>query len=100
MLASMVINTHVVQGKTAHIIGQGTQSCGTWTAARAAQAAFTHEQWVLGYLSGVGFAVVDRGIDPLVNVDADGVWGWIDNYCQGHPLSPIVAAASAFVAAH
>ncbi|MGA8195347.1 MAG: hypothetical protein WB902_18475 [Acetobacteraceae bacterium] len=78
-------------------IGKGTDSCGNWTAARHELQASGVEQWFLGFLSGVGFDAVD-GTDPLKRQDADGVWRWLDSYCQAHPLDRITRAGAAFVA--
>ena len=52
------------------------------------------EAWVLGFSSGVGSVGFEN------RVDAQGVGGWIDNYCQAHPLDVIAKAASAFVSAY
>jgi hypothetical protein len=82
-----------------HVVGLGLSSCGTWTADRRANGpkAAMDGAWVLGFLSGVGYAGPD---DPLTNVDADGVWAWVDNYCRTNPISSILDAAKAFTAAH
>lgn len=77
-------------------VGQGIGSCGAWTSARHERAAADLEQWILGFLSGVGFDAVD-GTDPLRLLGTDVVFAWIDNYCSAHPLDPIVNAAAAFV---
>jgi hypothetical protein len=66
-------------------IGQGTLSCGIWTAWRRTSGALGPEQWVLGFLSGIG-AAGRAGDDPLDGMDAEGVWAWIDIYCSIHPL--------------
>jgi len=36
----------------------------------------------------------------LNGTDADGVWAWIDNYCQEHPIDRLFIAAEAFAKAH
>ncbi len=36
----------------------------------------------------------------LNGLDAEAVLAWIDNFCGGKPLAPIVDAAGAFAAAH
>ena len=77
-------------------VGEGTGSCEKWTAARRTHKAFELEQWMLGFLSGVGFDAVD-GTDPLKLLGTDVVFVWIDNYCLGHPLDRITKAAAAFV---
>jgi len=88
-------------------MGSGTGSCGSWTADRQPSGSgtaggagtFLKEQWVLGFLSGVGF-VHERGDDPLRGMDVQGVLAWIDNYCRAHPIEPISTAAAAFKFAH
>jgi hypothetical protein len=75
------------------IIGVGTGSCGTWTAARRDRRALLYEQWILGFLSGEGAAsavLADGSDNPLNGMDAEGVWAWIDTYCQVHPLDQIL----------
>jgi len=79
-------------------MGLGGGSCGLWTAARRIRSSADFEQWVLGYLSGVG--AVALNLDPLNRVDAFGVWAWIDNYCQAHPIERVTDAAKAFANAH
>jgi hydrogenase/urease accessory protein HupE len=54
--------------------------------------------WVLGFLSGVGFAA--SGLDPLNNMDGEGIWAWIDNYCRAHPIEQLSEATAAFVMEH
>jgi hypothetical protein len=83
------------------IIGAGVDSCGTWTADRRQQsgAALQDEQWVVGFLSGIGYRGDDDS-DPLKGMDAQGVWAWIDNYCLAHPIETVSTAAKAFNRAH
>jgi hypothetical protein len=83
-----------------HLIGQGTASCGKWTAVRHDEHALGHEQWILGFLSGVGWGGAEFGDNPLSGTDADGVLAWIDNYCRAHPLEWLAVAGGAFVHAH
>jgi hypothetical protein len=84
------------------LIGAGVDSCGTWTADRRLPQSFAaaqDEQWVLGFLAGIGF-VGQGGDNPLDGLDADAVWAWFDNYCQANPLLHISQAAAAFYGAH
>ncbi len=80
--------------------GAGLASCGTWTADRLEKTSLVVEQWVLGFLSGVGLAGQAKGIDPLAGTDPEAVRAWIDNYCRSNPLKQIYEAAIAFVVAH
>ena len=89
----------LAQSSTVRTIGVGNSSCGAWTESRRSRASYLREQWVLGYLSGI--AVVNQdGDDPLRGMDADGVWGWIDNYCRANPIRRITDAANAFYQEH
>ena len=80
------------------LMGWGTASCADWTAARKEDNADYHEQWVLGFLSGVGAAA--KGSDPLHDIDAAGVWAWVDKYCTSNPLHAVSLAATAFAREH
>ena len=83
-------------------IGAGTDACETWTADRRqplGSGALQDEQWVSGFLSGIGYEG-EEVIDPLVGLDAQAVWAWVDDYCQAHPLEKIAAAAEAFSYEH
>jgi len=85
--------------KVATIIGLGAStSCETWTTARRDQKASALEQWMLGYLSGMGKVLELKRIDPLRGVDPNGVWTWIDNYCKANPLDLTVNAGTRFLA--
>ena len=85
------------------VIGLGLNSCDSWASARLtpqATLAFAEGQWVLAFLSGVGFMGGDTGNNPLNGIDAQGVWAWIDDYCRVHPSEKIAQAAAAFIRAH
>lgn len=56
------------------------------------------EQWLLGFLSGVGFG--NSSYDPLRGIDAEAVWAWVDNYCRNHPLDTVTHAAGYLLAEH
>jgi hypothetical protein len=80
-----------------NLIGAGVALCDTWTASRHDHQATAYEQWVLGFLSGVGSA---GRSNPLRGQDANAVWSWVDGYCQQYPFQAISDAALAFRAAH
>jgi hypothetical protein len=80
-------------------IGAGNSSCGAWTMERRPpyDGAALNTQWVVGFLSGVGFMGKSEGVDPLRGVvDPNAVVAWIDNWCSSHPLNSIAEAAAAF----
>ncbi len=103
LLALMLTARAAEVQPTVTVLGFPNTSCGAWVTYRGGNArvqAFYLELWVLGFLSGIGYAGSGSGLNPLNGVDADGVSAWIDNYCQAHPLDRIVEAATAFVKAH
>jgi opacity protein-like surface antigen len=57
-------------------VGEGTGSRENWTASRRTHKAFDIEQWILGFLAGVGFDTVD-GTDPLKLLGSGVVFLWI-----------------------
>jgi hypothetical protein len=77
-----------LQAQAYEIAGVGLHSCGSWTAARSRSAAGLEVQWVLGYLSGVAYALQTDRVDPLGGIDDEAIFAWIDNYCRAKPLSP------------
>jgi hypothetical protein len=82
----------------ATILGAGVPSCGTWLAARTgtdADARGWMSQWTLGYLSGV--AALSHG-DVLQDLDAEGIFYWLDTYCQSRPTQHFYQAVEAFTA--
>lgn len=114
LLSLAILATALLAGsaQAATVAGQGTNSCGTWTSWRRAAAAaetrggiqtdqarwsYQIEQWILGFLSGIA---IRGSVDPLKGTDFEGVWAWVDNYCQAHPLDDLATAAVAFVRAH
>ncbi len=85
-----------------HEVGAGVDTCASWTSDRQTPGgapALQDEQWVLGFLTGIGFAGPDQD-DPLNGMDAQGVWEWIDSYCKQHPSDKMVTAARAFFKSH
>jgi hypothetical protein len=103
-LAAGVLLSVPAKAQTYRLIGSGNSSCGQWSAdrrdGRSSLGANMEQQWVLGFLSGIGAMAGDKRENPLNGVDAAAVWAWIDNYCQAHPLEYISGAATAFYRAH
>jgi hypothetical protein len=97
-LAAVLMTDGTLEAEAYTSIGAGAESCGAWTSARHTRS-FQVMQWALGFLSGVGFVGRDSA-DPLRGMDAEGVWAWIDNYCQANPIKDVVDAAEAFYDAH
>jgi hypothetical protein len=97
--ALLISSAEAAQPGTYNLLGLGTISCGTWTAWRREGRASLPEQWILGFLSGVGYEG-GGGDNPLNGVDADAVWAWMDNYCRANPLDRVAKAGAAFAATH
>jgi hypothetical protein len=76
-------------------IGIGTESCGKWTQNKQARAIdwIVQGAWVFGYLTGA-MAYGNPTGDPLGGTDAEGILGWVSNYCAAHPLSHVYEAAN------
>jgi hypothetical protein len=96
ILSALFVLAGVSHASSYHAIGMGLQSCGTWTAYRRNNQALGSEQWLLGFLSGVGYKGEATGNDPMKGLDANAVWGWMDNWCRDHPLSDLADSAAAF----
>jgi hypothetical protein len=97
--ALLISSAEAAQPGKYNLIGSGTISCGTWTASRREGRALLPEQWILGFLSGIGYES-EGGDNPLNGVDANAVWAWMDNYCRANPLDDVAKAGAAFVAIH
>jgi len=83
-----------------NLVGQGTLDCANWTTLRQGRQALGLEQWVVGFLSGIGYEGETHGDNPLKGIDADTVWTWMDTYCRDHPLATISSSVAAFDAMH
>src|SRR5277367_4740810 len=99
-LMALIAGTFAVsQGGAAYTsIGSGATSCEAWAATRLspnAPATAMQQQWVVGFLSGIGSMVLGE-LDPLHGVDAVAVYGWVDRYCHDHPTETIETAARVF----
>lgn len=68
-------------------------SCGYWTQHRRQGEGQSQvwEGWILGFIAGLNvFGPNNGNIAP--DVQADGLLGWIDQYCTAHPLERITFA--------
>ncbi len=82
--------------------GNRLETCNTWVADHEADPpyrAWQDEQWMIGYLSGVGkWGSAD--LDPLNGMDARAIYDWISNYCAAKPFAQIQDAGNAFIHVH
>ena len=73
-------------------------SCGTWTQERVEggpQAAVDAE-WIFGFVSGVNWgraSLTNRNSLLGYGIDENGWVAFVDQYCLGHPLDTVGAAA-------
>lgn len=71
--------------------GAGANSCGDWLKHRKDAVHTSHEQWILGYLTGLQ----DEGM-VMAKTDAAAATAWMDKFCAEHPQDTILQAARAF----
>lgn len=70
-------------------------SCGSWTSARGLEnmKEAQYASWVLGFVSGAGYAEV-----KMKETDSQAMLAWVDNYCGANPLDTIVEAIKELIA--
>ena len=71
------------------IKGAGATSCGQWVEDRKIDSHYTQLNWVMGFISAYNYYVY-TGTAPngvFGAADPNAVAVWLDNYCQGNPLS-------------
>lgn len=65
-------------------------SCATWTRYRSEKVSQSLEGWVLGFVTGRNF----YGTGNVgLGVQAEGLTGWVDQYCAANPLDSVTTAA-------
>ncbi|MGJ4899444.1 hypothetical protein ACQR2B_31010 [Bradyrhizobium oligotrophicum] len=77
----------------AEVVGQGAQSCATWTKQLRlsdSSLSYVNEAWVLGFLSGRNF----YSSAAITIPEANAVSAWITNYCAANPVDTIAQAAA------
>jgi hypothetical protein len=81
-------NVKVVRSVTA----KGYLSCGEWKQNREVDSpsASAESIWLLGFLSGVAWS---KDQNTLKDIDRSSIDVWMDNYCQGAPLSTVANGA-------
>jgi len=96
-LIFLCLQTDAAFAYTYTIFGDGTESCATWGVDRQSNNAADDEQFVLGFVSGMGdMNSGDNNTNVTVNTDSNGIYAWIDNYCQKNPTDNLGTAAGAF----
>jgi hypothetical protein len=73
------------------VYGVGATSCGAMLADLnnyGESERYIYNAWVQGYITASGsFGEANEGLD------ADGIFAWMVNYCQSHPLDHVEVAA-------
>jgi hypothetical protein len=99
VLLFLGFGTHVAAASagTYTVFGDGNESCSTWDVDRQRNFDKTDEQYVLGFISGLGdFQGSNSNVTLIVHADANEVFAWIDNFCQSHPAYSLAYAADRF----
>jgi hypothetical protein len=97
MLCFLVIRPEVAAAYD--VVGSGVWPCDTWTEGRKSNQANVSEQWVLGFLSGIGF-MGHENANPLNKLAPEVVFAWVDRYCQRRPHETIEHAGASFYMEH
>jgi len=80
--------------QTFPMLGDGNESCATWSADRESNQSADDQQWILGYITAAnGLAMVATKHTVKMNTDINGVFAWIDNFCQKTPTDNLTQAA-------
>ncbi len=97
------------KGNLAPIItsmGLGNDSCGSFLEARRANSTYVgasisgeffysktgmYEQWMLGFATATS---ISRGKE--ITTDADGIVGWVQNYCEKNPADNLITTMHRF----
>ena len=97
--AALLSSSAHALGDTVRVIGKGNESCGSWLQNRGAQSYAEGAQlsWVTGYVTAFNNYADHRSGDISGGTDADGLFSWIDAYCQGHPLDNLFRASGALI---
>lgn len=68
-------------------------SCGYWSEQRRQTTGRSQmwEGWILGFISGLNVFGANNG-NVAPGLQADGLLGWIDQYCSAHPLDRVTLA--------
>lgn len=99
MVASTFATASHAQDIRVWIYGNGSDSCGRWSANQRTAPhgvdATIELSWVLGYLTGSQALEQARVGFHFRHPDPDAVAGWLDNFCRRHPLTSLINATVA-----
>src|ERR1700724_3719419 len=93
--ALLTVGAHALAENGRDYFGVGGESCGTWIDARKTNNTSRQGSWLLGYLSALNLWGVIGRKDALSGTDADGLYAWMDRYCESRPLETIATGAGA-----
>ncbi|MGH6878707.1 MAG: hypothetical protein ACREHV_15200 [Rhizomicrobium sp.] len=78
-------------------LGPGSFSCGTWNGNKKYDLGRELDYgWAEGVISAYN-EFVSRGKNVASDTDAEGMMGWLDNYCITHPEEPASTAMDKFI---
>ncbi|HUE11920.1 MAG TPA: hypothetical protein VMQ54_13305 [Steroidobacteraceae bacterium] len=86
-------------GSPVLIIGTGNESCGTWLQNRGSQSYAEASQlsWLAGYVTAFNNYAEHQSGNISDGTDADGLFSWVDAYCQANPLDNLFRASGALI---
>lgn len=91
--------TCTAQAEKAVIIGHGNTPCGDWLAKKASKDQIDManyvgmSQWLLGYLSGINSARMDRNRDAYDLPNYNSIDAYVTKACNDHPLQNLFQVA-------
>jgi hypothetical protein len=86
-------------GRPVMILSLGGESCGTWLQNRGTQSYANAAQmsWVTGYITAFNNYAQHQSGNISAGTDVEGLFTWIDAYCQANPLDDLFSASSALI---
>jgi hypothetical protein len=96
-IACIAVSVQAGQEPTFMMYGpaQNAASCAAFSASIGTERRAAYEWWLLGFVSGTGFGLLDHA--TLAHTDTDAIEGWVIKYCGEHPLDSFSGAAIALV---
>jgi hypothetical protein len=97
LLSGLVVETATTSAaRNFTALGHGNNSCGEWLAG-IPSSHLVMQSWVLGFVSAYNVYGPDSSGNLTAGTDSNGLFAWVDNYCQTHPLDSLAQAADQLV---
>jgi len=95
MLRPMPVRGSDVKGNYV-ALGFGSEACQTFLLARSNRLDLPYRDWLTGYLTALN-KLTKETVDMRGTTDIGGLLGFLDHYCQKHPLHSFSQAVEALV---